>query len=258
MNEQRNDEMEIDLRELFYVLLGKMWIIILATALGLGVAAGYTTAFVQPIYSSTSMLYVMGNSTSLTSLMNIQIGSSLTQDYQVFITSRPVVDKVIKDLELDTTYEDFIENVSVENPSSAHFIYITVKNPDAYMAKTIVDKLTDVFTECVETVMGNAKPNVVDYGHIPESQTSPNLAKNALVGGLLGFALSITCILVLYLMNDSIQTAEDVEKYLGLNTLGLIPLEESISKRRTRGHNKDAAKARRARRKQRETSSAED
>ncbi|MCM1157455.1 MAG: Wzz/FepE/Etk N-terminal domain-containing protein [Bacteroidales bacterium] len=262
MNEQRNDEMEIDLRELFYVLLGKIWIIILATALGLGVAAGYTTAFVQPIYSSTSMLYVMTKSTSITSLTDLQVGSSLTQDYRVFITSRPVVDKVIEELELDTTYGAFVSNVSVENPANTRFIYITVKNPDAYMAKTIVDKLTDVSAERMGTIMETEKPNVADYGHIPENQTSPNLTKNALVGALIGFILSVACILVIYLMNDSIQTAEDVEKYLGLNTLGLIPLEEGISKRGTRGHDKDAAKARRARRrtrrKQKKHSSAEE
>lgn len=249
MNEERNDEIEIDLRELFYVLLGKIWIIILATALGFGVAAGYTTAFIQPVYSSTSMLYVMSKSTSITSLTDLQVGSSLTQDYQVFITSRPVVDKVIEDLELDMSYEEFVENVTVDNPTNTRFIYITVDNHDAYMAKTIVDKLTDVSAERMGTIMETEPPNVADYGHVPEHQTSPSLVKNAAIGAVLGFVLSVGIILVLYLMNDAIQTTEDVEKYLGMNTLGLIPLEEGASKRATRGHDKDAARVRKERRK---------
>ena len=174
--EERNEEIEIDLRELFYVLLGKIWIIILAAAMGFGIAVGWTIGFVKPVYSSTSMLYVMSKSTSITSLTDLQVGSSLTQDYQVFITSRPVVDKVIEDLELDMTYESFVSNVSVETPTNTRFIYITVNSYDAYIAKTIVDKLTDVSAERMGTIMETEKPNVADYGHIPETQTSPNTA----------------------------------------------------------------------------------
>lgn len=251
MVEERNDEIEIDLRELFYVLLGKIWIIILVTALGFGIAAGYTLTFVTPIYSSTSMLYVMTKSTSITSITDLQVGSSLTQDYQVFIKSRPVVDKVIEDLELDMTYEEFVASITVENPDNTRFIYITVNHPDAYMAKTIVDKLTDVSAERMGTIMETEKPNVADYGHIAEHQTSPNVTKNSLIGAVLGFVLSVGVILVLYLMNDSINTTEDVEKYLGMNTLGLIPLEEGVSKKGTRGHDKDAARARKEKQKAR-------
>lgn len=251
MIEERNDEIEIDLRELFYVLLGKIWVIILVTALGLGIAAGYTLAFVQPIYSSTSMLYVMTKSTSITSLTDLQVGASLTKDYQVFIESRPVVDKVIEDLELDMSYEQFVSNLTVENPTNTRFIYITVNHHDAYMAKTIVDKLTDISAERMGTIMETEKPNVADYGHIPEHQTSPNVTKNSLIGAVLGFVLSVGVILVLHLMNDAINTTEDVEKYLGMNTLGLIPLEEGVSKKGTRGHDKDAARVRKERKKAR-------
>lgn len=249
MHNQNNDEIEIDLKELFYVLLGKIWVIILAVALGLGIAAGYTIAFVDPIYSSTSMLYVMSKTTSVTSLTDLQVGTSLTQDYQVFITSRPVVEKVIEELELDMTYEAFVNNVAVNNPTNTRFIYITVNNKDAYMAKTIVDKLTDVSAERMGTIMETEEPNVADYGQLPEYQTSPNITKNALIGAVIGLVLSAGYVIIAFLMNDAIQTTEDVEKYLGMNTLGLIPLEEGVSKKETRGHDKDAARLRKQKRK---------
>lgn len=249
MNNERNDEIEIDLKELFFVLLGKIWVIILATALGLGIAAGDTLAFVKPVYTSTSTLYVLTKSTSITSLADVQMGTSLTQDYKVFITSRPVAEKVIKDLKLDTTYAEFISNVTVENPQNTRFLNITVSNHDAYMAKTIVDKLTDVAASRMAEIMETQAPNVMDYGHIAEHQASPSLTKNAVIGVILGFILSVGIVIILYLMNDAIHTTEDVEKYLGMNTLGIIPLEEGISKKATRGHDKDAARARKERKK---------
>lgn len=249
MYEEKNDEIEIDLRELFYVLLGKIWIIILVTALGLGISAGYTTAFVKPVYSSTSWMYVLSKSTSITSLTDLQMGTSLTQDYQVFITSRPVVDQVIQELELNMTCGQLVNTISVENPTNSRFLKITVQHNDPYMAKTIVDKLSDISSECMGDIMETQGPNVLDYGHVAETPTSPSLMKNAAIGAVLGFVLSVACIIVIYLMNDAIQTTEDVEKYLGINTLGLIPLEEGVSKRSTRGRDKDAARMRRQKRK---------
>lgn len=251
---QQNEEIEIDLLEIFYVLLSKIWVIILATALGFGIAAGYTLAFIEPVYSSTSTLYVMSKSTSITSLTDLQVGSSLTKDYQVFIISRPVVDKVIEELELDMTYEEFVKTVSVENPQDTRFINITVNNHDAYMAKTIVDKLTDVSASRMEEIMETEAPNVADYGHVPEEKTSPSTAKNAVMGALIGFVLSAGVIIVMFLMNDSIHTSEDVEKYIGINTLGIIPLEEGTSKKATRGHDKDMVAARKKRKKAKKAS----
>ena len=43
MNE--NDEIEIDLLELIRVILSKMWLVILVTALGVGIAAAATILF---------------------------------------------------------------------------------------------------------------------------------------------------------------------------------------------------------------------
>ena len=58
------------------------------------------------------------------------------------------------------------------------------------------------------------------------------------------FAFAIMAIIVIaHLMNDSIKTSDDVEKYLGLNVLGSIPLEEGTNKKATHGHDKDAMRA---------------
>ena len=42
------------------------------------------------------MVYVLSKETTLTSLADLQIGSQLTKDYSVMITSRPVLEQVIK------------------------------------------------------------------------------------------------------------------------------------------------------------------
>lgn len=247
MNEYKDKELEIDLIELFHVLWARIWALILATALGIGLAAGYTMLFVKPVYTSTSILYVLTKSTSITSLADLQVGTQLTQDYMVVITSRPVVEKVIDNLGLNTTYGELKQNISVTNPTNTRFLEITVSNHDAYLAKKITDELADVSSEMMATVMDTEKPNIMDYGQIPAGPSSPSLVKNAAIGGMLGFIIFAAIVIVTYLLNDSIHTSEDIEKYLGINTLGSIPLEEGVSKRKTRG--KDATHRRRRRKK---------
>lgn len=237
-----HDEMEIDLREIFFLLLGKLWVIILSALVGGICFLAYTYAFISPIYQSESMIYILTKTTSLTSLADLQVGTQLTNDYVVFIKSRPVLDKVIENLSLDLTYEEMERKIRVDNPNNTRILKLIVSDQDPVVAQQIVNELTDVACQRVAAVMNTDAPSIVDYGHVAQKPSSPSKAKNAIMGALLAAFVAISVIIIVYLMNDSIITSEDVEKYLGLNTLGTIPLEEGTSKKKTRGHDKDAEK----------------
>ncbi len=246
-NTTNNNVVEIDLLELIRVLWSKIWMIILVTILGLGIASGVTMLFMKPVYKSTSIMYVLTKTTSITSLADVQMGTQLTQDYMVVITSRPVVETVIENLGLNMSYEQLKGNISVNNPTNTRFLEITVSNHDAFLAKKITDELADVSAERMAEVMDTQKPNIMDYGQIPDHPSEPSPVKNAIIGALLGFVLICGILTVMYILNDSIKTADDIEKYLGLETLGLIPLEEGTSKRRS--HGKDKTEKRRSHKK---------
>ena len=49
--------------------------------------------------------YVLSKSTSITSLADIQTGTSLTNDYIVGVKGRPVLDQVIENLNLNESYK---------------------------------------------------------------------------------------------------------------------------------------------------------
>ena len=54
-----DDEMEIDLRELFFVLLHRWWIILLAGIVCAGIAGVYTKTMITPMYKSSSKIYIL-------------------------------------------------------------------------------------------------------------------------------------------------------------------------------------------------------
>ena len=247
--EERYEETEIDLVEVFHALVAKIWLIILLAALGFGMMVGYTMLFVKPTYSSSSTIYILSKSTSITSLADFQIGTQLTQDYKVIITSRPVLESVIENLGLTETYESLKGKISVNNPDNTRFLELTVKDTDAYLAKKIVDELTNVSVAKTAEVMETDPPNIMDYGQVADKPIAPSMKKNGIIGGLLGLVLACAIIILQYMMNDSIKTGEDVERYLNLNVLGMIPLEEGVSKRKTHGHDRSGRNARKKKKK---------
>ncbi len=232
---QQNNTEEIDLKELFLVLWSKIWVLIAAAVGGAVIAALYTILCVTPMYESSSSLYILSKTTTLTSLTDLQLGSQLTQDYMVLAKSRNVVEDVIKELDLDMTYEQFLDTVSISNDSNTRILTLSVKNADPYMAKTIVDKYAEVTAKKTADVMATEVPNVVDCGVVADHPVSPNTKKNIVLGGLIFFVVAAGVIIVRYLMDDSIKTADDAEKYLGLTNLGSIPVYSGEKKGKGKG-----------------------
>lgn len=226
MENQQKDEIEIDLLEFLSVLRTRLFSIvmtgvILAAVFGLG-----TMFLIEPQYQSTSKLYIVGQSSAITSLTDLQTGAQLTQDYMVLVQSRPVLEKVIDNLGLDLEYEELLSLITLNNPSDTRILEITVTTADPYMAKEIVDEISGVSVSRIAAIMNVDEPTIAEYGHLESSPSSPSLKKNILLGGAAGVLLSAAISIILYLLNDTIRTEEDVEKYLGLNTLALIPIEE--------------------------------
>lgn len=227
MGTNQDDEMEIDLKELFYVIKQKLWIIILTGVIGAVAAGLFTSMVMKPIFTSSTMLYIVNKSTTLTSLTDLQLGTQLTKDYKVLVTSRPVTSKVIENLDLNMRHEELVGKIKVDNPTDTRILTISVEDTDPYMAKSIADEMATVASARMAEIMDSAPPNIIEEGNVPDHKTSPSVTKNTMMGGLAGVFLAGVIILVLFVMNDSIRTPEDVEKYLGLNTLASIPVFEA-------------------------------
>ena len=222
-----DNEIEIDLKSLLLELLASWKIIFLAGVIAGGLAYAYSSFLVVPQYESTSELYVLSKSTSITSLADSQMGSSLTNDYIVIVKGRPVLDQVIANLELNETYKSLYGKISLENPSNSRVLKITVTDADPNIAKAIADEVAEVASAYIAEKMEQDPPNIIQKGYADGQPVSPNVIKNTVLGAMAGFVLSMAIIVLANLFNDTIATPEDVEKKIGLNVLGTLPVEES-------------------------------
>ena len=234
MNAKSQDEMEIDLLEIFGVLMSRLWLIVLTGVLFAGAAGVFCKFVVTPIYTSTTQLCILSNTTSIASLSDLAIGTQLTQDYIVVTKSRPVVEQVIDNLELDMTYEELLAVTTVENPEDTRILSISVTNPDPTLAKQIVDQYAQVSRKRIAKLMDINEPGIIEEGHVAERKTSPTTTRNAMVAGILGIILACAVVIIRHMLDDTIKSSEDVERYLGLNTLGILPIEENALKEEQR------------------------
>ena len=218
-----DDEIEIDLLELFYALRHRWWAILLALVIGAGAAGVYTKKLIAPHYQSTSMVYVLSKETTLASLADLQIGSQLTKDYSVIIKSRPVLQEVIDKQNLDLTTDELGEMITIDNPSDTRILSITVEDIEPMRAKAIVDEVTKSASNYIGDIMEMVPPKVIEDGIVAVKPSSPSVKKNAAVGGL-GLAVLVCGLICLKtVLDDTIKSEEDIEKYLGLSVLAVIP-----------------------------------
>ena len=234
---REDDEMEIDLVEVFQLMLKRWWLIIGCAVVFAAAAFGYTKLFVTPQYEASSMIYILSKTTSISSALDLQLGKQLTVDFETLATSRPVVEKVIDELDLDTEYEDLVSTITVSNPADTQILKISARNPDPVLARDISNAMSDATAEQIAAVMVTDKPSTVEEAVVPRYPISPNVKKNTLIAGLAGALLVMAIILLNYLLDDRIKSEEDIVKYLELNALASIPLNkgEKSSKKKKAG-----------------------
>ena len=72
-------------------------------------------------------------------------------------------------------------------------------------------------------VMESPSPTIVEEAVLPTQKSAPSMKRNVLIGALLMIVLVAGVLTVIYLMDDTIKTSEDVEKMFGVMPLSVIP-----------------------------------
>ncbi|WP_288885109.1 YveK family protein [uncultured Eubacterium sp.] len=233
-NYNPNDEVEIDLLELLYYFKGKLLFIIAAFVIG-AVIAGTITKFAIPKkYTATSTMYMVSASTnSVVDISDLNIGSALSSDYIQIMQSRPIVEGVIADLRLDYTYSQVLSmmNLSVVNDTRIIKIKVTSTKPEE--AKNIANRLAEKTKDQIPHIMEAPEPNIVEHAVLPTVKSSPSMTKNVIIGAMLLTILVLGILTFLFITDDTLKTADDVEKAFGIIPLSVIPegkLEEVSGK----------------------------
>ena len=223
---EQDDESEIDLGEIFAYLLHWIWLLIICGLVAGGIGLAICVFAKTPLYQSTTKVYILsktGNNESLT-YSDTQLSINLTKDFKEMITSRYVLETVIENCGLSENYEALAGAVTISNTSDTRIVGITVKDADPARAQLIANNIRDVAAVHLQQVMNLEAVNVVEYANLADKPSEPSKKKYTILGFAIGFILCAGILVIRFFMDDSIKSSEEVEKYLGLTTLGVIPL----------------------------------
>ena len=243
MNQKQvNEEIEIDLLDLAGMLLDRWYYLLVCMLAGAILFNAYSFFCVQPTYESTSKLYVVSASDdSVVNLSDLNLGTSLTADYEELMLSYPVLNLVIEKLDLDMTSDQLKEYYTLSNPTDTRILKITATTTDPQFSRDLAETMAEVAVSYLPETMSTLAPNIAQHAKLADHKAGPSYMKFTMIGALLGLFLMTGVFVVRYLMDDTIHSAEDMEKYFGLVPLTTIPesdkaiyVEEEPSRKRGR------------------------
>ena len=218
-----NNEFEIDIIELLLRLADCWKIIVAGAVIGTMIMAIYSFIFATPMYEATSKLYVVSSSDSAINLSDLQIGDKLTADYTEVFNTWEVHEIVRQNLGLEYTREEMQGMVSISNPSDTRVLYITVTHEDPVLAAEMSNEYAYVAKQYISMTMLTDEPSDFSEALVPDEPVSPRKKLNVAIGFAMGVFAACAFVVVQFLLDDKIKTADDIRKYTGLPTLAVIP-----------------------------------
>jgi capsular polysaccharide biosynthesis protein len=215
----------LTLKKFLQILWRRLWIIALVTIMFTAAATGFSLTQ-TPMYRATITILVgqeQGGSadTLARDVMGLQ---SLMETMAQAVSSRPIAEGTIEQLNLQTTPNALLGSVSVEAVPDTQFIQVSYVDPDPEQAKEIANAIGEVFSERVSDVSpDNITATVWEQAVEPQAPISPDPVRNALLAMVLGLMLGLGLAFLLEHLDDSWRSPEEAEQISGVPTFGVIP-----------------------------------
>lgn len=228
MNNQ--NEMEINLVDLFFYLKKKILLIVVVFVVCAALGFLGTKLLLKEEYIASTRVYVLNRSSETTVVYtDYQISSKMLSDYKVLITGRNVTEEVISQLGLDCDDEDLAKKITVTSPEGTQFVQINVTDTDPRRAADIANAVREVASVQIKELMDIEAVNLVYEAKVPEDPSGPNTMRNTVLAAGIGLILTMAVLVLMFVLDDTIRSEEDVEHYLGLSVMGVIPDTEELS-----------------------------
>lgn len=225
VQEDLNDE--IDLVELFKLLLDNLLLIIGLGVLGFALAFGYTKFLVEPTYSSVSTVYIqpMVKDNQVVA-SDITTNQKLTTTYTEIAKSNTVLSQVLPYFSNDLTKKQMASAISVRSIGETQIISFTAVTTDPELSARLVNRVVDVFVNEVKEIMEIDNLTIIDRAIVNEDKVGPNTTMNSAIGLILGLMIGVGIAFLKMMLNRTIQSRVDAERLLGIPVLGEIYYNE--------------------------------
>lgn len=222
---QTEEEIEINLGELFQLLKQNIKMIVISILIGIIVLGIITVFFIDKKYESTSKLFLKPDVTEgITDYTQINSNNLMVNNYIEILKGNNIQSQAADELSMETS--EVKAALTISNQTNTQIISITAITTDPELSKQIVDAVVKVFRKEVKETLNVNNIAVVDQAEVATAPVSPNLKMNLIIGALLGGFISVGYLFIKFMLDTHIHNKEEAEKYLGIPMLGSIPYFE--------------------------------
>jgi len=207
-------------------ILGELkLVLVLIPLVAMLTSAVISLLVLTPVYKSTTTIIVLRDQASHSeiNLSTLALNLRLVRTYGQLAKSRSVAEEVIKNNNLNLTTEELSSKIQVDLTGDTEILKITARDSNPAAAAFIANAVAHALSGKVYKELSVKNIQVLDPAVPAASPESPNAVLNIIVAGIFGLIITAAIIFVREYLDDTIRNAEEIESYLKLPVLGLIP-----------------------------------
>jgi capsular polysaccharide biosynthesis protein len=217
----------MELKQFLIMLRKKLVLIIVIPILVSIITAFISTLFITPVYEASSTLYIINqklDNQSDVTYDELLTSQQLVKDYRELINSKLIMKTVLEDLNIhDITPASLSKKITVKSKNDTRVLEIKVKDTNPVRCMELSNKICTVFINKSPNLTKTYNISVVDTAEIPAKPVKPKPIRYTLVALLASLIAVIGIFYLLEIINETINTSEDIETYLELSVLGTMP-----------------------------------
>ncbi|MEM8533910.1 MAG: Wzz/FepE/Etk N-terminal domain-containing protein [Chloroflexota bacterium] len=203
----------------------RRWWIVVVVALVAAASAFAFSRIQSPLFRSEARYQVVPN--RIDNGLSITLQSSMNS-YKARALAPVQLQRMSDQLELDRNADWLGRHVAIQPNLDTREMVIQVDYPDPATAQQLADAIGNnmigLVNQLNDGVEGTDRINVIVNQPARSAYlVQPNTRVNVLAGAFLGMVLGILLAFLLEALDNTLKTPRDVERFVGLTTLGTIP-----------------------------------
>ena len=219
----------INLKRILEIAFSKKILIIFILLISITLGCLYSYCYEKPLYNSSAKILLVADESKIEKELtqnDLTINSSLISTYSSIAKSTSVIEKIIKNLNLDISVKELQKNIEVSQINKTQFLNVSVKNENAEKAKDIANELAKVFTEQINDIYKIENIKIVDKAELEIKPCNVNHAIDVIIATVLGIFLSSLLVLMICFFDNTIKDIKDIEEKVKLQCIGALPVSK--------------------------------
>lgn len=220
-------EMTLDLKEIFQIIRKRLWLILLITILSTSASGAVSYYVLTPSYEASTAI-IIGNSSKASEeygydYSDVMMFQQLAKTYGQIAESRTVAEKAARKIGQDVSPEDVGSKITVTTSTDTQVMSITATSITREDAQYTANALSEAFVEEAMRIFPSGNVQVMDWATFPKEPVSPRPMLNMAIAFFLGLMVSLGIIFLKEYLDNTIKSESDIQRLLDIPVIGIIP-----------------------------------